>query len=131
MKRSAICGVLLILTGSPLSARTPDADIVIQNDGQDPVFVRVTDDNTEPPVTSMQERLDHGVGTTVPVDLDGDGNYNVTWIVTDPVDPPTKSATGTCRGARDAICSVDLAGATPLPPQAPSVPPKAPPAPRN
>lgn len=123
MKRSVICAVGLFLAGSSLSARTPDAEIVLQNDGAVPVFAHATDNNTEPPTTSVLERLDPGVGTTVPVDLDGDGNYYVTWIATDPVDPPTKSATGTCRGARDAICSVDLAGATPLPPQAPAAPP--------
>ena len=131
MTRSAIFGLALVLTGGPAVAQTPDAEIVLENDSPYSVFVRATDNNSSstPPTTSMRVRLDHGVGTTVPVDLDGDGNYNVTWIATDSVDPPTKSQSGNCRGQRDAICYVDLSNATPLPPEAPSAPPGAPPSP--
>jgi hypothetical protein len=133
MKSLAIFGGMLVLAGWSAAggAATPDADIVLQNDGPDPVFARATDNLATTPTTSMQVRLDHGVGTTVGADLDGDGNYNLTWTVTDPVDPPTKSQSGNCRGARDAICYVDFSNPVPLPPQAPSVPPKPPAPPKN
>jgi hypothetical protein len=121
MTRSAIFGLALVLAARPAAAQTPDAEIVLENDSPYSVFVRATDNNSTstPPVTSMRVRLDHGVGINIPVDLDGDGNYNVTWIATDPVDPPTKSQSGNCRGQRDAICYVDLSNAVPVPAEAP------------
>jgi hypothetical protein len=127
MKKSVIGGIALLLAGWSAAGLAADAEIVLQNDGPVPVFARATDNNTTPPTTSMQVRLDHGVGTTIAADLDGDGNYNLTWTVTDPVDPPTKAQSGSCHGARDAICYVDFTNPVPLPPQAPPPPP--PPAP--
>lgn len=131
MKSIAICGMALMLAGAPAAAQTPDAQIVLQNDGPVPVFARATDNNATPPSTSMQERLDTGVGTTVGADLDGDGNYNLTWTVTDPVDPPTKTQSGTCKGPRDAICYVDFSNPVPMPESAPHPAPPTPPAPKN
>src|SRR5215470_7940639 len=114
MKKTAIGLMALLLAGAPAVAQTPDAQIVLQNDGPVPVFARATDNNAPTPTTSMQERLDHGVGTTVAADLDGDGNYSLTWTVTDPVDPPTKTQSGTCKGPRDAICYVDFSNPQPI-----------------
>jgi hypothetical protein len=129
MKRSAIYGVTLALAGLSASGRaaTPDAEIVLQNDSPYAVFVRTTDNNTTPPAGTVPVRLDPGIGVTVPADLDGDGNYYISWTATDPVDPPTKQQSGSCRGQRDAICYVDLSNATPLAP--PPLPPAAAPKP--
>ncbi len=130
MNKTAICAITLLLAGWSVAGRAAaDAEIVLQNDGPDPVFARATDNLATTPTTSMQERLDHGVGTTVAADLDGDGNYNLTWTVTDPADPPTKVQTGNCRGARDAICYVDFSHPEPLPPSTPNPPPPPPPPP--
>jgi hypothetical protein len=131
MTKTAICVMALFLVGPPAAAQAADAEIVLQNDGPVPVFARATDNNAPTPTTSMRERLDHGVGTTVAADLDGDGNYNLTWTVTDPVDPPTKTQSGNCRGPRDAICYVDFSNPVPLPEAAPSPAPPAPPPPKN
>ena len=131
MKSIAMCGVAVLLAGWSAGAFAADAEIVLQNDGPVPVFARATDNNAPTPTTSMQERLDHGVGTTVAADLDGDGNYSLTWTVTDPADPPTKTQSGSCKGPRDAICYVDFSNPVPLPESAPSMPPKPPAPPRN
>jgi hypothetical protein len=129
MKSLAIYGITLALAGWSAAggAATADAEIVLQNDSPWSVFARATDNLATTPTTSMQVRLDHGVGTTVAADLDGDGNYNLTWTVTDPADPPTKAQTGNCRGPRDAICYVDFSNPVPLPPSTPSPPPPPPP----
>jgi len=132
MKSIAIWGMASMLAGAPAMAQTPDAQIVLQNDGPVPVFARATDNNAATPTTSMQERLDTGVGTTVAADLDGDGNYNLTWTVTDPVDPPTKTQSGNCKGPRDAICYVDFSSPVPMPEAAPTPAPTPPPtSPKN
>ena len=131
MTKTAICGMALLLAGWSAEGQAADVEIVLQNDGPAPVFARATDNNAATPTTSMQERLDPGVGTTVAADLDGDGNYNLTWTVTDPVDPPTKTQSGNCKGPRDAICYVDFSNPVPLPESAPTAAPPKPPAPRN
>jgi hypothetical protein len=128
MKRLAICAVGLALAGWSASSLAADADVVLQNDSPYPMFVSGTDNNASPPITSMRVRLDPTVGTTVGATLDDHGNYNVTWTATDAVDPPTKSQSGHCSGARDAICNVDLSAATPLPaPSAAAAPAALPP----
>jgi hypothetical protein len=129
MKSIAIRGIALLLAGWSAGALAADAEIVLQNDGPVPVFARATDNLAPTPTTSMQERLDQGVGTTVAADLDGDGNYDLTWTATDPADPPTRMQTGNCRGPRDAICHVDFSNPVPMPESAPTVAPKPPPKP--
>ena len=131
MTKTAMCGMALLLAGWSGAGRAADAEIVLQNDGPLPVFARATDNNAPTPTTSMQERLDTGVGTTVAADLDGDGNYSLTWTVTDPVDPPTKTQTGSCKGPRDAICYVDFSNPVPLPETAPTPAPPPPPPPKD
>ena len=131
MTKTAMCGMALLLAGWSAGALAADAEIVLQNDGPVPVFARATDNNAATPTTSMQERLDPAVGTTVAADLDGDGNYNLTWTVTDPVDPPTKTQIGNCKGPRDAICRVDFSNPVPMPESAPTPAPPPPPAPKN
>lgn len=131
MKAMAIGGMAVLLAGWSAAAPAADAEIVLQNDGPVAVFARATDNNAPTPTTSMQERLDTGVGTTVAADLDGDGNYSLTWTVTDPVDPPTKTQSGSCKGPRDAICYVDFSHPQPMPEMAARPAPPAPPPPRN
>jgi hypothetical protein len=128
MNNRSICGIALLLAGWSVAGHAADAEIVLENDGAVPVFARATDNLAVTPTTSMQERLDPGVGTTVAADLDGDGNYNLTWTVTDPLDPPTKTQSGNCKGARDAICYVDFSNPVPLaPPAGPQLPYSTPP----
>jgi hypothetical protein len=123
MRRSTFCAIALVVAGWSVTCRAAVADIVLQNDSQDAVFVRATDNNSPTLRTSVQVRLDPGVGSTVLVNLDAEGNYYVTWTTTDPADPPTKAKSGPCRGDRAEICNVDLLGATPLPLQRPASPP--------
>jgi hypothetical protein len=131
MTKTAICAMALLLAGWSAGSRAADAEIVLQNDGPAPVFARATDNNAPTPTTSMQERLDHGVGTTVAATLDDSGNYSLTWTVTDPVDPPTKTQSGDCKGPRDAICYIDFSNPQPMPESAPRPAPTPPPAPKN
>jgi hypothetical protein len=116
--RQELAGAFLVLCvlslASPASAQV--AQMTLVNDGTEDMFVTVTDNLAPTPTAGPPLRLNEKQSTTVSVNLDGNGDYNVTWVATDTAQPPAKTASESCTGVPSNPCNVDLFAASPTSP---------------